>query len=307
MTKKYFFYFISILFFLSLTGCKINFSNKKNDEFFLKITDSYNREIILNKKPKRIISLAPNITELIYTLNAENILIGRTDYCDYPEECKKISSVGSIMSPNIEKIIELKPDLIIASTHFQKETLSILEKLGINVYIGVATESYEDIYKLIKAIGRIGGKEKNADKLIDNMKNKIEYIKNKVKNLKKPDVYYMLSFGESGDFTAGKDTFISYLINTAGGNNIADEITGWKYSVERIIEKNPDIIICNKFNNIANQLKIMSVYNQLKSVKNNKIYPIDINLIERIGPRNIKGLFILTKIFHPEINIEYYE
>src|SRR4030042_3063892 len=105
----------------------------------------------INKKPKRIISLAPNITELIYTLNAENILVGRTDYCDYPEECKMKSSVGSIMSPNIEKIIELKPDLIMASTHFQKETLAILEKLDINVYIGTVTDNYDDVYKLIKS------------------------------------------------------------------------------------------------------------------------------------------------------------
>jgi len=191
--------------------------------------------------------------------------------------------------------------LVIASIHFQKETLQILEKLNIKVYVGVILNDYEDIYKLIEDIGIILDKKEQGLQIITNMKSKIEEVKNKTKNLKKPNIYYMLSFGEDGDFTAGKDTFISYFINIAGGNNIGDEIKGWKYSKERLIERNPDIIVCSKYNNIKEQIKDSSIYKELKAVKNNKVYEIDNNILERMSPRNIEGILELVKFFHPEI------
>jgi len=297
---------ILYILILIITGCKESIKSDKNylDKDYILLKDSVEREICIKKSPERIISFAPNMTEIIFKLGGGKKLIGRTDFCDYPEDVKNIETVGEIINPNIEKIIYLKPDLIIASTHFQKETLIKLNKLNIKIYIGLIDNNYKKLYKTISDIGIIIDEVNKANKLIEYMKNNINDIKNKVAGLKKPNVYYMLSFGEVGDFTAGRDTFISYLINISGGSNIADEITGWNYSLERLVQKNPDIIICSKRSYIKDRLKITPVYNELKAVVNNNVYEIDANIIERIGPRNIEAIKLMSKIFHPDIIVD---
>ena len=158
---------------ISLMGCqpqKINEDGQTVDipsedsieGYPLTLIDSMGREITLESEPKRVISVGPNITETIYAIGAEDKLIARTDYCDYPEDVLNKDSIGSLREPNIEKILELNPDLIIASTHFDPEVLKKLEGLNLKVAVLYGEESFEGAYNTIEKTGIFLNKEVNA-------------------------------------------------------------------------------------------------------------------------------------------------
>lgn len=293
---------------LSLFGCSnsntTSSSNNQNlqaeTKYPITIQDSNNRKVTLDRQPKRIVSVAPNITEIIFALGKGDELVGRTDYCDYPAAAKKITSIGSLQQPNIEKIAELKPDIVIASTHFSKESLQKLEELNIKVAVLYGSENFEGAYDTISKIGQLVNANNKAQEIVSNMKKKVQDVVSKVKNKSKPSVYYVVSYGKYGDYTAGKDTFISQMIEMAGGKNAAADAEGWKYSVEKLVQNNPNILICSKYYNTKDGIKSTNGYKDLTAVKSNKLYEVDDNLINRQGPRLADGLEALAKIIHPE-------
>lgn len=300
---------LAILFTMCLTllvscGTKNKSNDKKdfkNTSYPITITDSYDREVTIDKKPERIISIAPNITETIVALNAQDRLVGRTEFCDYPESVSSIESIGTLQEPNIEKIAELKPDIVIASTHFKKESLEKLEQLDIKVVVLYGEESFDGVYETIEKVSKVIGEEEAGNKIVTDMKSKVENVLNKVKDAKKPAVYYVVGFGQYGDYTSGKDTFIAQLIDMAGGTNAANDVEGWKYSVEKLVEKNPDILICSKFFDSKAGIIKTNGYKDLTAVKEGKLFEIDNNLLDRQGPRLAEGLEELAKIIHPEL------
>lgn len=259
--------------------------------------DSKNREITILQEPKRVISAAPSITEIIYSLGAEDILIGRTDYCNFPVEVTEKPSIGTLFEPNIEKIVQLNPDILIAGTHFQKEIVDKLEEANITVILVQEEERIEGVYKGIYKVGEIINRIEEANIVVTDMKSRISNIKKSVPE-NRPTVYYVVGFGEYGDYTAGGDTFISELLELAGGINIAKDSLGWTYSLEKIIEKNPDIIICSKYFNTPQQLKNATGYKNLPAVTEGRLYPIDNNLLDRPGPRVAEGVEQLYEIFY---------
>lgn len=263
------------------------------------IVDSFNREVRIEQEPKKIISIAPNITETMFAIGAEDKLIGRTDFCDYPKESKHIESIGSIYNPSIEKIAELDPDLVIASTHFKKEILEKLEDLHIKVVVLYGSESFDGAYETIEKVSTIVNRREEGKLVIDDMKNTVEDVINRIKDLEKPSVYYVLSYGKGGDYTAGKGTFISQLIEMAGGENVASDVEGWKYSLESLIEKDPYILICSKYFDTKEGIEKANGYKDLTAVKEGRVFEIDNNLLDRQGPRLAEGLKDLAEIIHP--------
>ena len=305
--KSLFSLVLVVLFTMStfLVGCGKNAATEESNDtvkstYPLKIKDSYNREVTIEKEPQRVISLAPNITEVIGALNKTDKLVGRTNYCDYPVEVKKVQSVGTLKDPSIEKIVELKPDVVIASTHFSKDVLAKLEALNIKVVVLYGEENFDGVYSTISKVAKVLNANEAGNKVISNMKTKVSSVKAKVKDKSKPTVYYVVGYGKFGDFTSGKDTFISQVIEMAGGKNAADDVTGWKYSVEKLVEKNPDMLICSKANNAKAGIKDTSGYKDLNAVKTDKLFEIDNNLLDRQGPRMADGLEAVAKIIHPE-------
>lgn len=272
--------------------------NTEHENSYLTFIDSRERVVILEKEPLKIISLAPSITETIFALDAGYKLIGRTEYCDFPEEVLSIPTIGTLYEPNIEKIVELNPDLILASTHFKKEVLVKLEELSMKVIVIDENDKINGIYNNITKIGQILNKNERAIVVNNSIKKRIANVEKKVKNLDRPSVYYVISYGEYGDYTAGGDTFISELIEVAGGNNIAKESMGWNYSLEKIIEKNPDMLICSKYFNIKEGLINSTGYKDLPSVISGNVFTIDNNLLDRQGPRIAEALEELVKIIH---------
>jgi iron complex transport system substrate-binding protein len=271
------------------------------DQNTMTVTDSYQRKVVITKNPQRIISLSPSITEILFRLGRGDRLAGRTDYCDFPPDTKNIPSVGSIMSPNVEAIAALKPDLIFGSDHFQKETLTLLENLHLPVYVGVLKNDYNELYRIIRVIGEITDTGSEAEEIIRQMIAGMESVRLKTAGLKQPLVYYMISYGDEGDFTAGKNTYIAHLIRTAGAVNAGDEIEGWLFSRERLLALDPDIILCGRLFDTRDRMITSPVYSRLKAVKTGRVYEIDQNLLDRIGYRNLEALESMVSLFHPEL------
>jgi len=267
-------------------------------QYPITVTDSDGKEVIIDSKPMKIISMAPNITEMIYKLGLESKLIGRTNYCDYPEAVANIEMVGSLREPDIEKIISLEPDIVIASTHFNEESEKQLTDLGVKVIVLYEEYDVEGIYTIIETLGTIFNSKDRAAEVASEMKTSVEATKAAVINLEEPSVYYVVGFGEYGDYTPGGDTFVGQLITLAGGNNIAKEVSGWSYTLESLVEADPDIIIID--NDMKDSFIIAENYKDLTAVKNNQVYGIDKNTIERQGYRNAEGLRTLAEIIHPE-------
>jgi len=270
------------------------------DGNFLEFTDSYGRDVIIPSKPLTIVSLGPNVTEIIFSLGKGNNLIGRTQFCDYPAEAASIEAVGNMQEPNIERIIELNPDIVIASTHVSPEKIGLLEKAGIAT-VGIYNDStFEGVYSTIRDIGKVLGASNNAERLIFEMGITISDVTKRVAGKSKPSIYYVVGFGDWGDFTAGGDTFINQMIELAGGNNIASDVNGWSYSLEKIIEKDPDYIICSQFWGTKESFETTPNYKDLRAVQEGSLIAIDNNILDRQGYRNAEGVKTLAMIFHPE-------
>lgn len=263
------------------------------------ITDSYGIEITLEKEPEKVISIAPNMTELVFALGKEQKLIGRTEYCDYPEAATKIESIGSMMKPDIEKVISLEPDVVFVSTHFDEENRKKLADLGIKV-VGLYEEhEMTGVYTMIETLGTTLNAKETASTVVADMKAKVDDVTAKVANEKKPSVYYVVGFGEGGDYTASGNTFIGKMIEMAGGENIAKDVEGWSYSKESLVEADPEYIIIAS--GLKEQFMETEGYKDLTAVKEGRVYGIDENLLNRQGNRNADALIELAKIIHPEV------
>lgn len=271
------------------------------DGNFLEFTDSYGREVVIPSKPLTIVSLGPNVTEIIFSLGMGKNLIGRTQFCDYPAEVASIESIGTLQEPNIERIIELNPDLVIGSTHVPMEALNALQNAGIPT-VGIYHDStFEGVYQTIRDFGLVLGETHTAEKIVFEMGITISDVEKRIKGLPRPSIYYVVGFGDWGDFTAGGDTFIHQMIDIAGGENIASDVNGWSYSLEKIIEKDPDYIIVSQFWGTKESFEITPNYMDLRAVKEGNLIAIDNNTLDRQGVRNAAGVKTLAKIFYPEV------
>ena len=250
------------------------------------------------ENPEKIISVAPNITEMLYEMGARDKLIARTDYCDYPEQCLELESIGSLYTPDIEKMISLQPDVVLASTHFTEDTETKLTSAGIPVQVLYEETSFEGVYDMIKTLGDLVNCEAEAERMVSDMKEKIQTVTEKVAGLEKPTVYYVVSFGEGGEFTATGETFIHEMITLAGGDNIAKNGTDWSYSLEALLEADPYIILIDEES--KDGFMASEAHQNLTAVKEGRVYGIDGNMLDRQGYRNAEAIETMAKIFYPE-------
>lgn len=304
--KHLFVALLCIALTMGLVGCgqsNADITEKNNEQvtdnaYPVQITDSFGKEVTLENEPVRVISVAPNITEMIYAIGAEDKLVGRTDYCDYPEEASKIESIGSLTTPDLEKMISLEPDLVIASTHFDEENGAKLEQAGIPM-IGLYEEfDVQGVYTHLETLGLALNRQEQATKVVDEMKTKISDVQAKIEGLEAPSVYYVVGYGEYGDYSAPENSFIGQMIKLAGGKNIVPASDSWSYSLEALLEADPDIILVR--NGEKGGFITAEGYNELTAVKENHVYEMDGNLLERQSNRNAEGIEVLAQIMHPE-------
>ncbi len=267
-------------------------------DYPLQVVDSYGNSAVIESEPKRIVSCAPNITELLFELGEGVRVVGRTDYCNYPTEVSGVESVGSIDVPSIESIVALEPDLVIASSIFTESSYDALTDLGIPVVVFHEEYDIDGVQSMIRSVGEIINRGAEAEELIGDMDERVQAAVASIEDKERPTVYYAVSFGEYGDYTAGGDTFVHNMIETAGGDNIAADISGWSFSVEKLIEADPDVILVNQY--MLEEFIATEPYSGLSAVQNGRIYGIDADLIERQGYRNVEGIELLISLFYPE-------
>lgn len=246
----------------------------------------------------KVVSFSPSITEIIYALDAKDMLVGRTDYCDYPVEALATESIGDFYSPDVEKIVGLEPDMVLTSALWTEDVAQKFKEAGIEVVVINEASKVDDVYHLITKLGELLHKEEKAAEIVDGMKKDLEELTAKVSLLDKTSVYYVLDYGEYGEYTATGDTYISQMLELAGGENIAKDATGWTYTLESLIENDPEVIIINEER--LDDFMAQENYKNLSAVKNNKVYGIDDDLLTRQTNRTIEGIRTIAKMLHPE-------
>lgn len=268
-------------------------------EYPLTIKDFLDREITLKKEPLRIVSLAPSTTEILFELGLDEKIVGVTDYDNYPEKAKTKPKVGGFKGPNLEAVVAQNPDLVFASRLSGNEQMETIEKLGIPVVMLEAGE-ISRIKDTIKLVSRITNTPVRGEQIITDLNNKLTELSDKLKGLPRTSVYYIVDL--NNNITAGRGTFIHELINMAGGSNSADDVEGWsKYSLEMLVEKNPEVIITSTHTGKVEDLRMKAGFQDLAAVKNNKVYVIeDSNIISRPSHRIVQGLEELIRFLHPE-------
>jgi iron complex transport system substrate-binding protein len=281
----------ALVYFYFISLCGTCLSPKDVAGTFLCLTDSYNREIKLDKAPQKIISLSPGITEMLFLLHAENKLIGISDYCNFPEETQQIRKVGGLQNINIEKLISLQPDVVLIGSIIPKNEVDKLEKSGITVIAIKEEKKIEGMLAAMDLLGKIVDNRDCADSLVQYYSEKLEAynnVKTKGCSSSRPTIYYVVNFGAGGDFTAPASSHINQIIEMAGGRNIGDSLTTWNISREYLFVQNPDLIFV-RTEALTHFIKTYP-YTLLKAVKENRVYPIESGWMDVVSPRNFLAI-----------------
>ncbi len=261
------------------------------------VTDDYGRTVVVPSQPQRVVSLSPAVTEIIYALGAEDVLVGRTDFCEYPPEAVEIPSIGGISNLNIEKILSLNPDLVISGSMVGKKVTDQMDQMGVPMVCVIEKPRFEALYDNILAIGRLVGKEHEADSTVESLKWKVKRLLADTSlstfNSQLSTCYYVVGFGAGGNFTAGGNTFINDIIRMAGGRNIAEDIDGWSYSLEALMKENPDYVIVRREDSAA--FCSMKPYYNLQAVKEGHVIGIVSGTLDLQVPRNIDAILYLRQ------------
>lgn len=297
------------LLILGLAGCgkELEKANKGGVDSTERIEEGYpvtvqgagGEELVLEAEPLRVVSVGPNITELLYSLGVQEKLVGRTDYCDYPKEVLSVDTIGTLYTPDVEKIISLEPDLVIASTHFLDETKEKLEAVGISVLVLHEENELEGVYRLIDTLGAVFNQKERALEIVEDMQKRIAAVEEKVAEVEPVSVYYVVGYGDGGDYTAGGDTFIHEILTAAGGRNVAEEVSGWSYSLEKLLEADPDVILVSEAD--YEGFVETEPYAGLRAVKEGRVYTIDENLLNRQCDRNADAVEQIARMLYPGV------
>jgi len=250
--------------------------------------------------PQRIISLSPTVTEELYVLGVQDKLVGCTVYCQKPPEAEKKEKVGTVMEVNLEKIVDLRPDLVLATSLVKPEAKEKLRTLGIKVITFPAAKSFNQMCEQLLELGRIVGKEKKAQEFVAKAEDKTDVIKREIRNLPKPKVFAQI--GAKPLFAATRDYFVNDFIEFAGGINIARDLNSGFYSREKVLKADPDVILVVTMGIVGEQeKKIWEKYDCLKAVKNKRIHIFDSRKLCSPTPVSfVDTLEEVVKILHPQ-------
>jgi len=292
---------IIVISLLGLTGC-----SQASIPASATYIDDIGRTVQIKSIPQRIISLSPSNTEMVYALGLQDRLVGVTSYDNYPPEAKNKPIVSDYSTVDLEKIVNAKPDLVLADSIHKKDTIPALEKLGITVYT-MNPKNTDEILNEIKVLGQITGKTQEADNMVSSLKNRIQAVTDKTAKItdsQKPRVLFVTWYDPI--WTAGSDTMIQYLIDMAGGTNIAADLNGYAtITLESAIQRNPQVIIVMSSmgdqNTSLNYIKSNEQFSATDAVKNGRVYEIDADIFGRTTPRIVDGLETLMKLLHPEL------
>lgn len=264
------------------------------------IKDDAGKIISLPAHVDRVVSLAPNLTEIVFAIGAGQNLVGNTTYCDFPTEAKKVEKVGDTLHPSLEKIIALRPQVVLVSTASQLEVFTEqLKSHNIEVFV-TDPHDLEGVFLSITQIGEIVGKESEANALVTTLRRRTSAVENAVKLLPRVRIFYQLS---TDLYTAGRDSFVTDLIKRAGGDSVTADVPGaWpKYSAESALAARPEAIILPTGGSMGEgNSTVAEALRNSPAARQGRVYKINDDHLVRPGPRAVDGLEEMAKALHPE-------
>lgn len=283
MTKKLVSLFLALVMALSLTAAFA-------ESTAVTVTDMAGREIALDAPATKVVALTASDCEILAALGAEDTLVGRGEYCDYPESILEVPAVQSGADTNLEQIIALEPQVVIMAKMAQtEEQVAALEETGIRVVVSDA-QDIEGVYTAIRLIGALVGRNDEAEAMVADMQSAFADIAAKSENTGKT-VYFEVSPLQWGLWTAGKGTFMDELATLCGLTNAFADVEGWaEISEEQVLERDPDYIVTismyyGEGPTPVEEIKSRAGWEGLKAVQNDAILNADSNEISRPGPR----------------------
>jgi iron complex transport system substrate-binding protein len=265
-------------------------------------TDDTGRRVVVPAAPQRIISLAPNLTEILFALGLGDRVVGVTRYCDFPQAAKEKEQIGDTLRPDLERIIALKPDLVLITTSSQLESLNRqLDRMSIPAFV-TNPRTVRDVVASIKKLGAVTGVPAKGDEIASDMERRIEETERRAQSRPKVRVFYVLQVNPL--ITAGRNTFINDLIQLAGGVSISgDESTDYpQYSRETVIARAPEIIVAPGVHGteLVSVKDLQRDFATTPAIRANRIVRVNPDWVDRPGPRIVDGLEQLAKGLHPE-------
>ncbi|MFC6619153.1 ABC transporter substrate-binding protein [Deinococcus radiophilus] len=263
----------------------------------LTVTDDLGRRVTLKKEPKRIIAMLPSHTETLFAIGAGGKLVGIDEYSNYPKETAGITKVGSGYQPDIEKIVALKPDLVLADESASSRLTARLEAAGLTVYGGTA-QTYNEVFEKIVVLGRLTNREAGATNLVVKMRRELKDLERTVVNRPKVSTYYEI---DPSPYSVGPNSFIGALISRAGGRTIVPASLGDfpKLDPELIVRANPQVMIGPALNDARRR----PGWSNLQAVRSGRVHVLtseERDALSRPGPRLPQALRTLIRIIHPQ-------
>ncbi len=263
------------------------------------IQDELGRTVQVPEHPHRIVCLMPSVVDDVYSLGAGTDIIGVPDYTKYPAEARSKRSIGSPVTPSIESIVELHPDLVLGDPNMSSpEAIEALERFGIPVFM-VAPHTFEDIYRSLASIGHALNREEPARELIGKLRAREAAVRRRVSG--KPVVSLLMPVGFDPVITIGKHAFITGLIEIAGGHSVTSDLPNdWQeISLEAVMARAPEALLLVRSSAMsAEQILSRPGWSSLPAVKNKRIYYVD-DRIELPCPVVFDALEELAEELHP--------
>jgi iron complex transport system substrate-binding protein len=298
-----------VLVSVVLTGCgapqsaatPLPTTAPSSSAFPVTIVDGVGNQVTLESEPERIISLAPGHTETLYALGLGDRVVGVTAFCNYPAEAAEKTQVGDFAGIDLELVVGLDPDLVLASTLHMGDVVPALQEHGIAVVVATP-ESVLEVLTTIDLIGQITGRQGAAQALVAALRERIDAVQQAVQDAPRPTVFWELG---AELFTVGPGSFVDDLITLAGGENVAaDADSPWpQLSVETIILKDPQVIVLadHNYGETAEMLKERPGWAEIDAVKQGRVIEItNDDIVSRPGPRIVEGLEFLAQALHPD-------
>jgi len=265
------------------------------------VEDETGRRVRVPVRPERIISLAPNLTEILYALGADERLVGVTSQCDFPPAAERKPRVGDVSHPNLEKILELKPDLVLGTTAGNPRSIvPALERLNVALY-GVDPRSVAGVFESIRHVGELVGAPDAGEALAARLEARLAALESRAQAAAaRPRVLFVIWLTPL--ITAGRDTFVNDLLARAGAHSVTAALEqDWpRLSLEEVIERDPDFLLLPRTPGLAASLERLSKedpWRQLRAVRENRVVWLD-EAVMRPGPRIVDAIEELASALH---------
>ena len=265
------------------------------------VTDGTGRDITLPAPPRRIVSLVPGVTEMLFAIGAADRLVGRTDFCDYPPAARAKPSVGGMVAPSLELLVSLKPDLVIVtSSGNSDDTRMQLERLRLPVYL-VDPHGLSDVFRTMERLGDLTDRRARAGALVAGLEGRVRAVATRVAARPRPRVLYVV--WPEPLIVPGRGAAVTELIALAGGDSVtAEGPEGYpRYSVEAAVAGAPDVIVLARHGaGVAPYAREKwERFAGLPAIRAGRLHAVDGDLFHRFGPRVVDALEILARLLHP--------